>query len=128
LRKNRSPSTELPFWKAFKLDRPRRSGPPSWATELKGPSFRYPQQPSSSPPHWVGATQCNGPACNCYGVVGGYRARILFDSGSTISLICKNLLSLTNCDKNISACDVVLLTASGEEVNPRNSVTLPLQL
>ncbi|KRX63871.1 Retrovirus-related Pol polyprotein from transposon [Trichinella sp. T9] len=59
---------------------------------------------------------------------GGYRARILFDSGSTISLICKNLLSLTNCDKNISACDVVLLTASGEEVNPRNSVTLPLQL
>ncbi|KRY02158.1 hypothetical protein T03_15664, partial [Trichinella britovi] len=22
LRKNRSPSTELPFWKAFKLDRP----------------------------------------------------------------------------------------------------------
>ncbi|KRY17973.1 Retrovirus-related Pol polyprotein from transposon [Trichinella patagoniensis] len=88
----------------------------------------YPQQPSSSPPHWVGATQCNGPACNCYGVVGGYRARILFDSGSTISLICKNLLSLTNCDKNISACDVVLLTASGEEVNPRNSVTLPLQL
>ncbi|KRZ54044.1 Retrovirus-related Pol polyprotein from transposon [Trichinella nativa] len=128
LRKNRSPSTELPFWKAFKLDRPRRSGPPSWATELKGPSFRYPQQPSSSTPHWVGATQCNGPACNCYGVVGGYRARILFDSGSTISLICKNLLSLTNCDKNISACDVVLLTASGEEVNPRNSVTLPLQL
>ncbi|KRZ49618.1 Dolichyl pyrophosphate Glc1Man9GlcNAc2 alpha-1,3-glucosyltransferase [Trichinella nativa] len=105
-----------------------RSGPPSRATELKDPSFRYPQQPSSSPPHWVGATQCNGPACNCYGVVGGYRPRILFDSGSTISLIRKNLLSLTNCDKNISACDVVLLTASGEEVNPRNSVTLPLQL
>ncbi|KAL1232310.1 Retrovirus-related Pol polyprotein from transposon 17.6 [Trichinella spiralis] len=72
--------------------------------------------------------QCNGPACNCYSVAGGYRARILFDSGSTISLICKILLSLTNCDKNVSACDVVLLTASGEDVNPRNSVTLPLQL
>ncbi|KRY31190.1 Indoleamine 2,3-dioxygenase 1 [Trichinella spiralis] len=63
-----------------------------------------------------------------YGVVGGYRARILFHSDSAISLICKNLLSLTNCDKNISGCGVVLLTASGEEVNPWNSITLPLQL
>ncbi|KRX20019.1 hypothetical protein T07_6481 [Trichinella nelsoni] len=63
-----------------------------------------------------------------YGVVGGYRARILFHSDSAISLICKNLLSLTKCDKNISGCSVVLLTASGEEVNPRNSITLPLQL
>ncbi|KAL1233615.1 nonstructural protein [Trichinella pseudospiralis] len=32
--------TELPLWKAFKLDQgPRGSGPPLWATELKGPSL-----------------------------------------------------------------------------------------
>ncbi|KRX75060.1 N-acetyltransferase 6 [Trichinella sp. T6] len=63
-----------------------------------------------------------------YGVVGGYRARILFHSDSAISLICKNLLYLTNCDKNISGSGFVLLAASGEEVNPWNSITLPLQL
>ncbi|KRY76112.1 hypothetical protein T4A_3515, partial [Trichinella pseudospiralis] len=61
---------ELLFWKAFKLDWFWRSGLPSW----------------------VIATQCNGPVCNCYWLV-----KILFDSGSTISLNCKNLLSLTNC-------------------------------
>ncbi|KRZ65635.1 hypothetical protein T10_9707 [Trichinella papuae] len=69
LRESQSSGTELPFWKAFKLDR-------SWRSRL---------------PSLVVATQCNGPACNCYCVVGGCRARILFDSGSTISLICKNL-------------------------------------
>ncbi|KRY51982.1 hypothetical protein T03_15069 [Trichinella britovi] len=79
---NRSPGTKLPFRKAFKQDGSKHSGPPSWATELKGPSFRYLQQQSSIPPHWF---------------------------GSTISLICKNL---QNCDKNISGCDVVMLTAS----------------
>ncbi|KRY00974.1 hypothetical protein T4E_7545 [Trichinella pseudospiralis] len=53
------------------------------ATELKGPSSKYLQQLSSSLLHWVAATQCNGPACNCYGVVDKYRARSLFDSDST---------------------------------------------
>ncbi|OUC40906.1 hypothetical protein D917_03724 [Trichinella nativa] len=41
LRRSWSSGTELPFWKALKVDGPRRSGPPSWATKSKGPSFRY---------------------------------------------------------------------------------------
>ncbi|KRZ52531.1 Gypsy retrotransposon integrase-like protein 1 [Trichinella nativa] len=108
LRRSWSSGTELPFWKALKVDGPGA------ADRRRGPQNRKPLNVMI--------------LLTTYGVVGGYRARILFHSDSAISLICKSLLYLTNCDKNISGCGVVLLTASGEEVNPWNSITLPLQL
>ncbi|KAL1236660.1 Endoglucanase [Trichinella pseudospiralis] len=60
--------TELPLWKAFKLDQgPRGSGPPLWVTELKGPSLSsYVSAPATLAPHSKARHMLNAPAAEQY--------------------------------------------------------------